>query len=393
MTMLDDDTRRERVSGTWRLPRSRGLAAGIALIVLGCWAGLSPFVGPYFGYAYTPASPWAFTWGRLWLEILPAAAAIAGGILLTSAANRLAHHAGGWLAVAAGGWLLIGPPLSQIWAGGATGAGHPTGNGLSQAVEQIGFFTGLGGVITLVAALALGRASVRSVRDVRAAEKRRAARHADHDTEHANDTTETRNAAQTGATADAEPAETGAGARKAPRRETVPGDGDQPAPTPSRTAGQTPASEAPAGQTSAGGAYEVSRQDAHEKDPQRGDSAEARRTTMAKDPNTTIDKLAGKAKKATGRLSGNDRLRGEGDREQRGAELKDKASQARDKATGAVRRRRHATRDDGHDQSTGAGQRAVQQDAGASESGHTFREAGQKAGEALDAARDAFREK
>jgi uncharacterized protein YjbJ (UPF0337 family) len=370
MTMLSDDTRRERVSGTWRLPRSRGLAAGIALIVLGCWAGLIPFIGPYFGYAYTPASPWMFTWGRFWLEILPAAAAIAGGLLLVIAANRLATHAGGWLAVVAGGWLLVGPPLSQIWAGGA---GHPTGDALSRAVEQIGFFTGLGGVIILVAALAAGRVSVRSVRDVRAAEKRRAARHADDDTEQANDTTET------GATAAAESAE------------TVPaGDGAQPAPAPSRTAGQ-----ASAGQASAGGAYEVSRDDEHEKDLQRGEPAETRRTAMAKDPNTTIDKFAGKAKKAAGRVSGNDRLRGEGDREQRGAELKDKASQARDKATGAVRRRRQATSEDGHDQPTGGGQRAAQQDgdASASEAGHTFREAGQKAGEALDAARDAFRDK
>jgi hypothetical protein len=40
----------------------------ITLILLGAWGGLLPFVGPYFGYACTPATAWHFTLARLWLR-------------------------------------------------------------------------------------------------------------------------------------------------------------------------------------------------------------------------------------------------------------------------------------------------------------------------------------
>jgi hypothetical protein len=44
---------------------SRGRASGGLLMLLGAWGALVPFVGPYFGYAYTPDKAWAYTSGRL----------------------------------------------------------------------------------------------------------------------------------------------------------------------------------------------------------------------------------------------------------------------------------------------------------------------------------------
>ena len=60
----------------------RGRVIGFLLMVLGAWGALVPFVGPYFGYAYTPDQVWVYTSGRLWLSILPGAAVFLGGLLL-----------------------------------------------------------------------------------------------------------------------------------------------------------------------------------------------------------------------------------------------------------------------------------------------------------------------
>src|SRR5258707_8456715 len=61
---------------------SRGRASGALLVLLGTWGALIPFVGPYFGYAYTPDKAWAYTSGRLVLSVLPGAAVFLGGLLV-----------------------------------------------------------------------------------------------------------------------------------------------------------------------------------------------------------------------------------------------------------------------------------------------------------------------
>jgi hypothetical protein len=133
---------------------------GALLVLLGIWGGLISFVGPYFHYAYTPDRAWAYTTGRLWLEILPALGTLAGGVIIMISAVRSTVLAGAWLAAISGGWFAVGAVLAPIWIGGTAPAqGTPTGDALARAVEQIGFFTGLGAAIVFVAALALGRFS------------------------------------------------------------------------------------------------------------------------------------------------------------------------------------------------------------------------------------------
>lgn len=169
MTTTTTDRRAQHVDMRDRLhmPRSRGATSGTLLVLLGIWGGLVPFVGPYFGYAFSPDITWHFTWGRLWLEILPAAATVVGGLMLLGSANRITGHLGAWLAAAGGAWFVIGQEVSRLWTGGAPAAGLPVSTStLGWVAEWIGFFTGLGVVITFLAAGALGRMSVVSARDV-----------------------------------------------------------------------------------------------------------------------------------------------------------------------------------------------------------------------------------
>jgi hypothetical protein len=166
------------MAGILRIPRSRGALSGVLLIVLGAWGALIPFVGPHFHYAYTPDVAWSMTSGRIWLEIVPGAAAFLGGLIVLASSLRAVAMLGAWLAALAGAWFAVGAILSPLWTTGAVSAiGLPIGGRLHRITEQIGFFTGLGVVIAFLAALVIGRLSVIAVRDARLAE-RRDARHA-----------------------------------------------------------------------------------------------------------------------------------------------------------------------------------------------------------------------
>lgn len=152
---------------TWRVPRTRGATSGLLVVLLGAWGGLVPFIGPQFGYAYTPDATWTMTWGRLWLEVVPGAVAVLGGLLLIGSRHRAIGVWAGWLAAVAGAWFALGPIITRLWSGGPQ-AGTPVADGTAHAVlEQIGMFTGLGVVIVFLAASALGRFSVIGVRDGR----------------------------------------------------------------------------------------------------------------------------------------------------------------------------------------------------------------------------------
>jgi hypothetical protein len=143
-----------------RISRSSGVLSGVLLLLLGAWGGLIAFVGPSFHFAYTPDATWTYNTQRLWLEILPGVAAFAGGALLIISKHRVEAMLGAWLAAASGAWFALGTVLSPIWNNGVTEGGVPVGTGTTTRVlEQIGFFTGLGVVIVLIAGMAIGRLS------------------------------------------------------------------------------------------------------------------------------------------------------------------------------------------------------------------------------------------
>ncbi|CAN5459398.1 hypothetical protein BH09ACT8_BH09ACT8_02630 [soil metagenome] len=151
--------------GRMQIPRSRGAAGGLLLVVLGVWGALIPFVGPYFDLAYSPEQPWVWTQARGWLEVLPGAVAVVGGFLLISSRNRATAMLGGWLGVIAGAWFVVGRAFAQVLAVGDIGAPAAPTPAKTAAVE-LAFFSGIGALIVFLAALALGRLSIRSLRDI-----------------------------------------------------------------------------------------------------------------------------------------------------------------------------------------------------------------------------------
>jgi hypothetical protein len=167
------------MAGVMRIPRSRGGVSGILLVLLGAWGGLAPFVGPYFRFAYTPDKAWAYTSGRLWLSVVPGAAALLGGLLVTIASHRAAACVGAFAAALGGAWFIVGTAViglvvknGSITPGVAlTGPLGPLSSTSRVLLEGLGFFAGTGTLILFFAALALGRFSVVGVRDAALAEE------------------------------------------------------------------------------------------------------------------------------------------------------------------------------------------------------------------------------
>jgi hypothetical protein len=178
--MMTPDMDASLRASRFRVPRTRGAASGILLLVLGAWAALAPLIGPYFNLAYTPSpdDAWHWTAARAWFEVAPGVAACLGGVLLVVSTSRLVTSLGGWLAAAAGVWLIIGPPLDGTLTIDL-GTPDPASSIRMQALESMLLFYGVGAAILLLAGLALGRLSVHGVRDVQAAERRLAAEEAE----------------------------------------------------------------------------------------------------------------------------------------------------------------------------------------------------------------------
>lgn len=170
---MTTDTAAPLRASRFRVPRSRGALSGLLLVVLGAWAAIVPFIGPYLDFAYTPSvnSTWNWTAGRGWLNVFPGCVAIFGGLLLLASASRVVTSLGGWLAAAAGAWLIVGPPLAVPLQLGM-GTPDPSSSTWVQTLERLFFYFAVGAAILFLASVALGRLSVHSVRDVRAAQRR-----------------------------------------------------------------------------------------------------------------------------------------------------------------------------------------------------------------------------
>ncbi len=153
------------------MPRSRGMVVGLCLVVLGIWGAIIPFVGPYFHYAFINLQRWHFTYGRLWLDILPGAATFFAGILLRSRRSR--HRPVRGLDGSGGGSVVRGgPQISRLWNHGLVVEGQPFGGHTRQTFEQLGYLYALGAAILLLAGIAIGRASLIAARDVLGADRR-----------------------------------------------------------------------------------------------------------------------------------------------------------------------------------------------------------------------------
>jgi hypothetical protein len=140
-----------------RIPRSRGAISGVLIVILGLWAGLVPFIGPYFHYSMHSTQHWHWFADRAWLEVLPAGVAVIGGLMLIRSTTRASASLGAMLALAAGLWLVIGPIVSTLWHHGAIVVGPPMGaHTITRVLEWLGYFYGAGALIVLFSAYALG---------------------------------------------------------------------------------------------------------------------------------------------------------------------------------------------------------------------------------------------
>jgi hypothetical protein len=140
------------------------------LILLGAWGALVPFIGPYFDFAFTPDQEWYWTTARGWLEVLPGAATALGGLVLLVSGNRATAMFGGWLTVLAGAWFVVGRALAAPLGIGDPGA--PVAATETKRVWlELTYFYGLGALIIFLGAVALGRLSVRSARDIAYAQR------------------------------------------------------------------------------------------------------------------------------------------------------------------------------------------------------------------------------
>jgi len=122
-----------------------------------------PFLGPLFDFSYSLGQDW--TAGRGWLQVLPGVVAALGGVLLLVSRNRATAMLGGWLAVLAGAWFVVGRAFAGPLNLGNVGTPVATTD-TKQVWLELTHFYGLGALIVFLGALALGRLSIRSVRDV-----------------------------------------------------------------------------------------------------------------------------------------------------------------------------------------------------------------------------------
>jgi hypothetical protein len=145
------------MAGILRIRRTHGILGGALVTLLGIWGALIPFIGPYFHYAYTPDKAWVYNNGRLWLEILPGAAAFLGGLLMISARSRHVALFGSFLGIISGAWFVLGNVLAALWTTAAPAGVPASTTTLMRAMEEVGFFMGLGVVLVLLSAFVAGR--------------------------------------------------------------------------------------------------------------------------------------------------------------------------------------------------------------------------------------------
>ena len=160
------------MDGEVRIRRSRGAVCGVALILLGLWGGLAPFVGPYFHFGVTPDKAWDYTTGRLYLSAIPGGVALLCGIAVALTRSRNLAVPASVLAAIAGAWFVAGTGITQyLLKRPAISAGTPlqfSGSGpytVRAYLEVLALFGGTGALIIFAAALACGRVSILAIKD------------------------------------------------------------------------------------------------------------------------------------------------------------------------------------------------------------------------------------
>jgi hypothetical protein len=152
-----------------RTARSRGTLCGLALIVLGGWGGVAPFVGPSLGYGFTPDTAWTLNHGRLFLSAIPGAVVLVAGLIIAATRSRAIGWFFALIAALGGAWFIAGAALVKLLPASVAGSittGTPIETGAHKIIlTALVFYTGTGALIVFFAAVALGRFSIAAYRD------------------------------------------------------------------------------------------------------------------------------------------------------------------------------------------------------------------------------------
>jgi hypothetical protein len=137
-------------------------AAGVGLMsaLLGAWAALCVFIGPYFDYRPTSATTWQWTTNNWLLHLLPGAVALAAGLMIMTLSPvrraggvRSALGLAALLLAAAGAWFVIGPAL---WPTFQSSPAYATGTGVWTSFwNQLGANLGPGVLLAFLGGMAL----------------------------------------------------------------------------------------------------------------------------------------------------------------------------------------------------------------------------------------------
>src|SRR5256885_4144725 len=98
-----------------RIPRTKGAISGVIVIVLGLWGALVPFIGPYFNFAMHTDQTWHWFADRGWLEVLPGAVAVLGGVMMVRGGTRSCISLRVMLGLAPRAWDPVRPPVDTLW--------------------------------------------------------------------------------------------------------------------------------------------------------------------------------------------------------------------------------------------------------------------------------------
>lgn len=151
------------------MSRSRGSLSGLALVLLGAWGGLMLFIGPYFHFGFGPDKTWQYNTDRLYVAIVPGGVALLAGLVILATKSRWFSSACAVLAVLAGAWFVVGREVLAISVSGPVvhAIGAPIGafSVHRVVVTNLLTFTGVGILVVLFAALALGRVSIGAHKD------------------------------------------------------------------------------------------------------------------------------------------------------------------------------------------------------------------------------------
>ncbi len=126
------------------MPKTRGIAW--AIIALGTFGLVIPFVGPLFNFGMGPAPAFEVNAFRVTRHVLPGAVIIIGGLLMLSGSEGT-RRAGMVASILGGAWLGVGPWAFDV-------------GGIGQFIRRGVYHWANGLLILGLAAYALGRVAV-----------------------------------------------------------------------------------------------------------------------------------------------------------------------------------------------------------------------------------------